>query len=166
MAPLYDVFTDDTCSPDVLLFTAPMNVLSNILRLRVEGERRIQRECLSADHDFGCWLTLSHWIEDRHRWSRVLVRGVEARTEEHRIIEQERLTLAAALCPVPPVRPTFFFVLGGLVNGNEGEPATTTDERDMADGWYYLLDDENPNGYGPHPSRDSALEAAARHPQT
>jgi hypothetical protein len=56
-----------------------------------------------------------------------------------------------------------FFVLLGLHNGVEGEQATTAGfEEQMADGWYYLLDDENPNGYGPYKSRDEALAEAGK----
>lgn len=166
MAPLYDVFLRDRASAEDLVMTAPMKTISAVFSLHGQAEARIQRECLSADKDFGCWLHLNQYVQQRMGFAHVLVRGVEARTEEHRAIEQERLNLARSLCPVPPERPTIFFVLGGLCNGNEGEPAVTTCERQMEDGWYYLLDDGEANGYGPHPSRDAAVEAAARHPHT
>lgn len=63
-------------------------------------------------------------------------------------------------------RITYFFVLNGLCNGNEGEPAITTCERQMEDGWYFLDDtDGDPNGHGPFNSREAAQEGAANYGQ-
>lgn len=62
--------------------------------------------------------------------------------------------------------PTVFFVLGGLVNGEEGchaVPAGVLSGADlstvMADGWYVLMDDD-PDGVGPFLSREAALRNA------
>lgn len=61
--------------------------------------------------------------------------------------------------------PTFFFVLNGLVNGEEGMLATRAGPPDgplVPDGWYFHFDDEwqDPDGTGPYTSRDEAVRAA------
>ena len=55
-----------------------------------------------------------------------------------------------------------FFVLNGLVNGEEGVkalPAGGGQEEPLSDGWYFLHG-ENPDGLGPHRSRDEAVRKA------
>lgn len=54
-----------------------------------------------------------------------------------------------------------FFVDGGLLNGEEGVFAITTDERTMKDGWYYTQGDDV-NGEGPFWSDSEARRAADR----
>lgn len=51
---------------------------------------------------------------------------------------------------------TIFFVLNGLVDGEEGYYATRTNEDVLEDGWYYLYGDD-PGGNGPYISRDEAI---------
>lgn len=57
-----------------------------------------------------------------------------------------------------------FFVLNGLVNGEEGVkalPAGGGQEEPLSDGWYFLRG-ENPDGQGPYRSRDEAVRKAER----
>lgn len=59
---------------------------------------------------------------------------------------------------------TTFFVLNGLLNGQVMEFALTAGfEKQMRDGWYFLLDDGNPDGYGPYLSQQHAEKAAEDH---
>lgn len=53
------------------------------------------------------------------------------------------------------MKPTIYFVLHGLLNGEHDVRAITTEGRQEADGWYYLFDGEA-NGHGPHLSRKEA----------
>lgn len=58
--------------------------------------------------------------------------------------------------------PTVFFVLGGLVNGEEGchaIPAGSGDGVEMPDGWY-VSKDGDPDGVGPYLSREEAQRDA------
>ncbi len=65
-------------------------------------------------------------------------------------------------------KPHFFFVLNGLINGDEGlghaVPAGSGLDPVLADGWYWLFDGEQdpaPNA-GPYNSRQAARAAIAR----
>lgn len=55
-----------------------------------------------------------------------------------------------------------FFVLKGLTNGERGVhalPSGAPNQPPLADGWYYLLDDDDLDGHGPYRSREDAQEA-------
>jgi hypothetical protein len=55
-----------------------------------------------------------------------------------------------------------FFVLNGLMNGNDGEYARDLRERQLVDGWFYLIP-ESPSSdepEGPFKSRQEACDAA------
>jgi len=62
---------------------------------------------------------------------------------------------------------TTYFVLKGLVNGEEGEfavPSGGSADKVQPDGWYYLLEGEA-NGRGPFNSRKDAEYAGRRETQ-
>jgi hypothetical protein len=55
---------------------------------------------------------------------------------------------------------SYFFVLGGLLNGERGVHATTAGfGAKLEDGWYFLPVGAA-DGTGPYPSRDEAVEAS------
>lgn len=58
-------------------------------------------------------------------------------------------------------KATCYFVLNGLVNGQDGTPAAKAGDGDevQKDGWYYLFDGEA-DGNGPHESVQKAKDAA------
>ena len=54
-----------------------------------------------------------------------------------------------------------FFVLNGLLNGEEDSIARTTDENDLSDGWYYVKDgDADPECTYPFISEQAAITHA------
>lgn len=57
---------------------------------------------------------------------------------------------------------SIFFVLNGLVNGEDGNyaiPCGGGDDPRLEDGWYFLPDDgSTDDGYGPFDSKDEALK--------
>lgn len=68
-----------------------------------------------------------------------------------------------AEAPEPPPTPTIFFVLNGLMNGEEGEMAMTCGVGEtMPDGWYYIFDGMD-DGQGPSASRRGAETAAYKY---
>lgn len=63
--------------------------------------------------------------------------------------------------------PDYFFVLKGLLNGEEGVEARRCGPPNadfLVDGWYFLFDDEwqDPDGTGPFDSRQEAEREAAK----
>lgn len=59
---------------------------------------------------------------------------------------------------------TIYFVLNGLLNGEEGIyalPAGGGDDLPQEDGWYYLLEGEA-DGVGPYKSSNDALRAGGK----